>query len=316
VPSSEKLSFNKNPTSIEVQIDQMAARGLKIKDRDVLRRELQTIGYYRLSGYWLHFEEIAGENTTRSKKFKPGTRHEDITSLYIFDRKLRLIVMEAIERLEIALRASWVHNLAMEGGSHAFAHAQNFNDEKNHQERLLRLREAVKKSQETFISHYKRKYDRPADPPIWASAELLTIGELSKWYNITKETSIRAAIASDLGISSTDHMRSILQVLSLVRNICAHHGRLWNRQTTKRLPVFKEAKSYLVMDRKQKATPQNSLYNVLVACIIMLRKQSPRTTYASRVATLVRESTTMRQRVAMGFPSDWQKRDLWHLGMD
>lgn len=305
------MRYAKPATTIDQQAELMASRGLVIRDEVRLKRELSTIGYYRLSGYWLHFEEPPQNGATRSKRFKSGTRHEDVIDLYIFDRKLRLRIMEAIERLEVAVRASWTYRLSLAAGSHGHLDPANFRDRAKHTERLQRLDEAVRKSNEQFIRHYTGKYTRPPEPPIWAATEVLTIGELSKWYELTASRHVRADVATDLGISSTQDLSSILQVLSFVRNICAHHGRLWNRHTTKRLPNFREVAGEMVMDRKQPGTPQNSLYNVMVACLYMLRVQSPDTTYAKRLSDLVTEAATARQRMAMGFPGNWRERAIW-----
>lgn len=307
------MQYAKQPTTVDQQAALIASRGLVVRDEARLKRELLTIGYYRLSGYWLHFEEPPTNGDTRSKRFKSGTRHEDVIDLYIFDRKLRLRIMEAIERLEVAVRASWTYRLSLAAGSHAHLDPANFRDRHKHAERLQRLKEAVAKSNEQFIRHYTRKYTRPPEPPIWAATEVLTIGELSKWYELTASRQVRAEVAADLGISSTQDLSSILQVLSFVRNICAHHGRLWNRHMTKRLPAFREAGRELVMDRHRPGTPQNSLYNVMVACLHMLRVQSPDTTYAARLAALVMDAATARQRMAMGFPTDWRERPIWGL---
>ncbi len=306
------MIYNKTPTDILNQAALIASRGLVIRDQARLNRELLTIGYYRLSGYWLHFEEAPMPGQTRSKRFKSGTRHEDVLNLYIFDRKLRLIVMEAIERLEVAVRASWTHRMSLAVGSHAHLDSANFRDKRQHIQRLARLQDAVSKSNEPFIRHYMGKYSTPQEPPIWAASEVLTIGELSKWYELTALTKVRGEVANDLGISSTRDLSSILQVLSFVRNICAHHGRLWNRHTTKRLPAFREASRDLVMDKRNPGQTQNSLYNVMVACLHMLRVQSPNTTYAARFSQLIIESSTARQQMAMGFPSDWRRQPIWN----
>jgi abortive infection bacteriophage resistance protein len=80
---------------------------------------LRAIGYYRLGAYWLPFEQAALPGQTRSKKFAAGVSIDDIMSIYIFDRHLRAILMEAIERIEIAIRSRWTNRLALAHGAHA-----------------------------------------------------------------------------------------------------------------------------------------------------------------------------------------------------
>jgi abortive infection bacteriophage resistance protein len=307
------LRFSKPATTIEHQAQLLIDRGLVVKDRIRLERELRTIGYYRLSSYWLPFEQKALTPKTQSKVFKQGTRHEDVIECYIFDRKLRLIVMEAIERLEVAARASWTNRLALAHGPHAYCDPANFRDGRAHRDCLNRLKQSVDRSNDLFVKHYRDRYSDPPMPPLWIVTEIMTLGELSKWYGLTRSVDVRAQVAVDLGIASTNDMESIFQSLSFVRNICAHHGRLWNRRMTKRLPNCREIGDELMMDRKHPKTPQNSIYNFIIACLHMLSQQSPSTTYAQRLACLLRNESTNRQRASMGFPINWESRRIWGL---
>jgi abortive infection bacteriophage resistance protein len=97
----------------------LKGRGLVCADEALVRRWLVTVGYYRLSAYWLPYELPPSEGQTRSKTFPPDTAFESIVDIYTFDRQLRLLVMEASERIEIALRASWTHRLSLASGPHA-----------------------------------------------------------------------------------------------------------------------------------------------------------------------------------------------------
>jgi abortive infection bacteriophage resistance protein len=162
------LRFNKPAITIQQQAQLMIDRGLVVKDRTRLERELRTIGYYRLSAYWLHFEEPAPHGKTRSKIFKQGTRHENVIDHYIFDRKLRLIIMEAIERIEVAVRASWTNRFALAHGSHAQIVTNHFRNPWEHASMVSKLGNGVKRSKEVFITHYLEKYTEPYMPPIWA----------------------------------------------------------------------------------------------------------------------------------------------------
>ena len=105
----------------------------------------------------------------------------------------------------------------------------------------------VDKSEETFILYYKGKYTDPYSPPLWSATELMTLGELSKWFQATKDNKIKSQVGRDLGLPTKEIVEGTLQVLALTRNICAHHGRLWNRRTVKRLPKIKRFKDDLVL---------------------------------------------------------------------
>lgn len=307
------MRYSKPATSVAAQERLLARRGLKCSTPGLLELWLKTVGYYRLSAYWLPFESPANQSQTRSKKFVPGTQFEDVVRLYIFDRHLRLLVTEAIERIEIALRARWTNRLSLAVGSHGFMDASNFVDGYRHTNQYNRLVTRVRDSRETFIEHYHQKYTDPYIPPIWSVTETLTFGELSHWIVMTKDNSIRSAVAIDIGLPNKATLDGCLHVLSYIRNICAHHGRLWNRKTVKRLPAIKRFKQDLVYETGPKSRGQltNRTYNVLVLLMRLMKHQSADTTFPRRCYELV--STLSRsERQAMGFPADWRNRPIWH----
>jgi abortive infection bacteriophage resistance protein len=305
-----KAAYVKPATTIDQQADQLIERGLIVHDRERLLRELRTIGYYRLSAYWLPFELPAPKNRARSKQFQDGTRHEDIVELYIFDRKLRLLVMEAVERIEIAVRASWTNRLALAAGPHAHLDPTNFTNPWEHVGKVAQLARYISQSNEVFLEHYKNTYDVPYMPPLWASTESMTIGELSQWVAMTKDRSVRRHVADDLGLRTSEVVDSVLQVLAYVRNMCAHHGRLWNRRFVKKFMLIKRLRSELIILGTGEV--DNRIYNVLVVCLHMLRVQSPQTSFADRITALM-ETISEGQRDAMGFPRDWRERVTWSL---
>ena len=112
------MKFSKPATSIPDQIALLSKRGMIIEDEVAARHYMRFISYYRLRAYWLPFEVPAEEDGDHA--FRDGTRFEDVLTLYIFDRELRLLVLDAIERVEIALRAQWAHYMAMTHGPHGY----------------------------------------------------------------------------------------------------------------------------------------------------------------------------------------------------
>lgn len=282
-----------------------------IGDEELMRRWLLTVGYYRLSAYWLPFELPAPQGRTRSKQFPLGTDFSQIVDIYVFDRKLRLLMMEAIDRFEIAVRARWTNRFSVAHGSHAYMDSSHFGNGFQHAQLYSKLVTTTDQSSEVFIEHYRGKYTEPFMPPLWQVTELMTLGELSKWVEKTRDNNLKDEIARDLGLPNKETMESVLQLLSYVRNICAHHGRLWNRRTVKRAPRIKHFLSDMQIEfSKKQSHPENSIYNVIVVLSKTLRHQSPDTTFPQRIAGLV-ETRSIAQRRAMGFPDDWRKRPIW-----
>ena len=308
------MHFNKLPTTIDDQITLLIERGMQ-GNQSLMRRWLETVGYYRLSAYWLPFEVPPTDGQTRSKQFANDLQFDTIVDIYVFDRKLRLLIMEAIERIEIALRARWTNRLALAHGSHAHLDASVFQSGYDHIAFLSALANRAKDSNEVFVDHYRRKYTAPFMPPLWIVTELMTFGELSRWFAATKDPKIRSAVAKDLGLPSREVLEGTLQLLSYIRNICAHHGRLWNRHTVKRLPLIKRFSGDLVIGQVETGSgiqnqPANQIYNALVALIHMLRHQSQDTTFPQRVADLINSRSSANQR-SMGFPENWEARPCW-----
>lgn len=309
------MHYNKQSTTIDEQVNRLEDRGMLWKNHDLVRRWLNTVGYYRLSAYWLPMEEPPTDGRVRSKKFKAGSKFEDVVKIYVFDRKLRLLVMEALERIEIAVRSRWTNRLALEGGAHAHLSLQLYEKPKEHFAHVEALYESYKKSSEEFIRHYRRKYKTPDLPPLWACTELMTMGELSRWIEATQDTGLKKKLAQDLGLPSANTLSGTLHALSFVRNLCAHHHRLWNRRLVKRIPLIREFESDLIIEPQKGKTkkgnaPDNRLYNIFVILIKMLAHQSPDTTFPNRLRKLIDELND-KETKSMGFPVDWKSRPIW-----
>lgn len=305
------VKYSKTPTGIAEQVDLLIERGMAVPSREDAELWLASVGYYRMSAYWLPHEEVAPEGKVRSKRFKAGTHFNSIRDTYIFDRRLRLLLMEAIERIEIHLRSRWTYRLVHKYGAHAHLDHSLFGDGLRHSEQLVRLARSVDSSKETFVIHYKGKYTEPYSPPLWVATELMSLGELSKWFQATKDSSVKSAVAADLGLPSGQVTEGVLQVLSFVRNICAHHARLWNRRILKRIPKINHWNNDLVLvEHKGQRQNDNHIYNVLIVLLRLLDHQRTDSSFRMRLRGLL-EGVSSEHRRDMGFPGDWRQRPAW-----
>jgi abortive infection bacteriophage resistance protein len=305
------MIYNKPSLSFAEQITLLESRNMVCRDHALLLHWLKTVGYYRLSAYWLYFEEQAPSEKTRSKCFKPNTHFEDIIELYIFDRKLRLLCLEAIERIEIALRTTWVYHLSQHAGAHAHLDSDNFNSGYEHIKSLARLGSNIESNKKESVKHYHNKYQKPYMPAIWVVAETMTFGQLIEWQNITNSQKFHEEVAQLLGIKK-DQVYGTLKHLRFVRNTCAHHERVWNIRVYTKLPnimAIKNSTQEFTKYGGEKAL-DDRIYNTLVLLIYLLEQQGYPTSFAARVSALL--NTMPRQyRTAMGFPYDWYKRPIW-----
>ncbi len=279
--------------------------------KETAKQWLESVGYYRLSAYWLRFEAPPTNGAVRSKIFQHGSKFEAVTDLYIFDRRLRVLLLEAIERVEIHVRSRWTYQMSHAHGAHAHLKHELFSGGLNHAEQLVRLARSVEKSEETFILHYKGKYTEPYSPPLWAATELMTLGELSKWFQASRDNSIKSKVGQELGLPTKEIIEGVLQTLSYVRNICAHHGRLWNRRMVKRLPKIKRLRANLVLvEHGGEQVSDNRIYNVLVVVLHMLDRQKTDSTFRKRLHDLL-DGTSESALASMGFPENWRSRTIW-----
>ncbi len=114
------MKYVKPHLSYDQQADLLISRGMKA-DRSLLIKTLKSVSYYRLSGYWFPFRE-----SETSNNFKSNTSFDIIWERYIFDRRLRILLMDAIERIEIAIRSDIVYYFTKEHGPFGYLNKEKF----------------------------------------------------------------------------------------------------------------------------------------------------------------------------------------------
>lgn len=296
------MRYEKPPLTLEQQVAQLKRRGMIFTDEREAEQVLARLNYYRLTAYWFPFY-----SDPKTHDFRPGTRFDDVLVHYEFDRRLRLRVMDAIERFEIALRTQFAYQLAHRYGGWAYEDTDLFSNLRQHTSRLNTLDRELDRSQETFIQHYKRKYSAPQRPPIWIACEVMSLGLLSSLFDNLKQRADRKAIARDFGLDELV-LRSLAHHITFIRNICAHHGRLWNRKfaITTKLP---RRVSPDLQESLEPRFPQN-LYNTLVLLGYCLEQISDDGRWRKQVTELIGQYPQVDVS-AMGFPPDWETRPFW-----
>ncbi len=194
------MKYTKLPFSVEDQIDLLISRRMEIPDRDRAFHYLSHISYFRLRGYWIPFEMPDDE---KNHHFKEGTTFDHVLDLYIFDRKFRLLMLEAIERVEISFRAHFASELSLLSGSHFYLDDKYSHNTKIHQGLIESLQAEMNRSSELFIEYYRKTYGDPPLPPVWASVEVMSFGQLSVWFKNLKARNDRNRVArTDAGPDS------------------------------------------------------------------------------------------------------------------
>ena len=313
------LTYNKPPLSLDDLVGRVADRGLDIPDPGRARRYLQHIGYYRLSPYTIPFQQGRPDHLLRS-----GIAFDDVLDLYVFDRALRLLVMDALERVEVAVRAALTDHMSMTyADPHWYMDVAHFRDSRKHAEFLRivwrlcdeRLRGTPDAGEDSLVhrsalEHYLTTYGSPDLPPSWLMVETLTIGQLTSAYRNLGLRADRTAVARSIGLTAPV-LESWMHTYVRVRNICAHHGRLWNvgLGVYPAIPTS-PAVSWLEGDHTLPERSRKRLYPVLVSLQAVLNSVSPHSGWARRLHELL--STRPRLNLdGMGVPEGWADDQFW-----
>lgn len=325
---SKMSRYNKPYLTFEQQLELLKSRGLEVTNDIIALEYLRRLGYYRLSGYWypcrklipLAEQQTKSLRPRRSDEFIPGARFQDTVALYVFDKKLRLLILDAIERIEVAFRVDIAYLL---GEKDPFAYTNpdllhgNFTkkiDSKTgktrYQEWISKHDQLIKRSKEDFVEHYKAKYGLPL--PIWVAIELWDFGLLSVFYQ-GMAVKDKAVLANKYNIPDWQIMESWLRTLNYVRNVVAHHSRLWNRNLIDQ-PKLAKSGEMPAFDRFIGNTHMTSrVYVVLCILAHYMKIICPRSTWQIRVMKLIHsfpDSNYMNIQ-DMGFPAEWEQQVFW-----
>lgn len=291
------MNYYKKPfLSYDKQAQQLIKRGL-IAEKPKLIKVLKNIGYYRFTGY-LHIFKLENENYTK------GITLEQIYDIYRFDRQLRFLVIDAIERFEIHIRTSIVHILSEKYGAFGYMERKTLKgmDEKTYYRFINKCISNYERSQEDFIKHFKHKYGKcHILPPYWMLGNIFDFGMIYTLYK-GADLDTRRKVASYLNIDAKT-LSTWLRTVNTIRNICAHHSRLWNR--TFGSPRLPEGKEWDEIGRQNK-----KIFPILSVLKYSLYIIAPDTTWHQKFNNLLNDFPDIDLSL-MGFPENWKENDIW-----
>ena len=293
-----KEPFPKKALTFPAQVNLLRSRGMVVDDEAEAEFYLRHLNYYRLSAYWLPFE---ADHATHC--FRPGTNFRQVLNLYVFDRELRLLVIDALERLEVSVRTQWAYSLGHIHGAHAHLDPSIAFRRDRWESNLQSLETEVSRSDEIFIKHLTEKYAEDL-PPVWAVCEVMSLGLLSRWYANIKPMSTRTAIASVYALDQFV-LQSWLHYLTLVRNVCAHHSRLWNREfsVTPKIPLRNQALASCFQPESRRP------YNALLILLYCMDRIAPKHHWRRRLLALIDKHAVPMSE--MGAPTTWRAHPIW-----
>ena len=336
--------FKKPALSIEEQLALLVERGLQVSDSERACQYLEVISYFRLSAYMRPFQVPSSSK----HQFKVGALFSDIVSLYAFDRELRLLVMDSIERVEVAVRTA-INNVmsTVYSDPHWYLRDELFKANDQSRARLLeavhgKIKQEVRqfeherkrieahsslshsqktalierRKQEHYFRHYGLTYEEPALPPGWAMIEELSLGQLSRLFAGIARDRDKKAICKRFCVYP-ELLTSWLHTLTFVRNICAHHGRLWNRELAvkPKVPTSSRIKWAELGNSSHEGSGAGytgRLYIVLLILNYLMQQVSPDSEWNGRLKSLL-EKYPKVPIAPIGIPEQWQQDIFWRF---
>lgn len=290
-----KPTYTKPHLTYLEQIKLLQKRNLIVSNVDYAALKLSHINYYRLSAYARHF--YLEDGTT----FKEGTKFEDILNLYYFDKKLRNILFYAIEKIEVLLRTKYAYLIGQEFGPFGYVYLDHVYNPETQEKILLSIQAEVKRSKEVFVSHHFEKYDGKY-LPVWSMVEVTSFNTLSRLFSNLKEKQ-QNEIAFSLGLKASV-LRQWLHTITYVRNICAHHSRIWNKMLAVRPMKPRKNKTFESLNNTK-------IFFVLTMIIYLLEQiDGDEYDYKMQIKNLLKEYSDI-PIFNMGFPLKWEELDLW-----
>ncbi len=321
------MQFAKPPLTVDGQLNLLLRRGLQVSNPQRARSLLRSTTLFRLTPYMRPFQ-IADDP---EHSFRANARLAEIVDIYRFDSELRQLVMAAIERIEVAVRAAISNHMAPQYGAHWYMDERLFNRRYDHarllhdielqlqeeRRKFAREMEQIEKSaaspevkqqrienrkRDNYLRFYGEKYDVPPLPPSWAMLEEVSLGAISRLYQGLSRDKDRKEIAEQFGLPQSV-LESWLHTLTFIRNICAHHSRLWNRE------LSVSPKWPQILEPQFPAFNRRRFFALSVMLVYLVEHVGPDSDWVQKLHQLLARHQHVPHE-PMGFPADWQARLL------
>lgn len=298
------IPFQKEYQHADALVQLLLSRELAVDNPSKAEQYLKTINYYRLSAYMYPLLLVPKSE----HRFKTDANFRQVMMLYRFDKKLRLFMFNEIEKIEIAVRTAIVDECTSAfGDSFWMTNASYFIDSNKFQKTLALISHEIDKSHEEFIVHFKQTYSDPY-PPAWILAEILPLGVMTNIFINLKDSQVKKKIAQRFGLQLRVFV-SWMTIITVTRNACCHHARVWNKQNTLTpMNPRRTTHAWIIL-------PSNPLRVYYDLCIIkyFLDTISPNNDMGQKLRNLL-SAFPLVDPAPMGFPEGWENEELWEIG--
>lgn len=297
-----KTSFPKPYSSPEQIVQVLKSRGMLMKDEQKVENYLMNIGYHRLSAYIHPFYK----SPKRDLVLKEGTTFEQVLTLYRFDKKLRILLFNEIEKIEVAIR-SVLANVGCQELKEKFwiTKPEYFANQEKFTQTLTIIEKELASSKEDYIEDFRQNFIETY-PPAWMITEVLSFGNLNYIYSNIASNQLMKHIAGYFGLKP-QVFTSWLTVLANLRNMCCHHARIWNRDFMLNPAEPKKTKNAWIDISK---TDKKRIYYRLCIIRYFLSTVSPNNNFSENLSGLLTNFPSV-DIATMGFNKEWIDEDLW-----
>jgi abortive infection bacteriophage resistance protein len=305
-----KKLYSKPSLSYSDQLQQLKNRGLEVDSDSKAIHLLEKISYFRLSTYWYPLLK-----DKQNKLFKKDAKFQTAFLLYCFDRQLRKLVFAELEKIEIAVRAKMIYVLSHKYSPTWYSDPKLFTDKKLFNDTLSQIRSEFSRADEQFVVNYRSQYHDNSIPS-WIMLEVTSFGKLSILYSNLSTTKEKRDIAHSFGLDDST-FESWLHTIVYIRNICAHHSRLWNRvlRISPQMPLSPIKPWLRTTTRTNTLTGSiesinNRSYFVLSMILYLLKQVNPKNRFREALYRLFKRYPNVDPK-ALGFTDSWKTEPLW-----
>lgn len=289
------VPYTKPSMSPAQLVQQLKQRGLVIPDEARAQLYLDNIGYYRLSAYMFPF--LSEPKTAH--QYKPGTTFDQVLRLYRFDKKLRMLLFNEIEKIEVAFRAAVVSTVINRTGDIFWMTNPSYVNKGT----LSLIQKEYSHSTEDFIEHFKNTYS-DTYPPAWILSEILPFGNIT-WIYRNLSSGHKKAVAKKFYLHAPV-LESWMNIITLTRKSCGHHARVWNKVNA----IISNDMTGMTRPWIDSATDKRRTYYNICIIKYFLDIISPNNDFKEKLLALFGRFPEIDLK-AMGFSAAWESEPLW-----
>lgn len=313
------MAYSDKALTVDEQVELLCSKGI-VDEGDTLRKCLGNVSYHRLGGYWHPFK-LYNEDLS-DWRFREGTEFSVIWDRYVFDRQFRLLVFDAIERIEVALRDDLILNAAVDQGPFGYLDASSFPNIEvegddgsvlyNHDMLLGSIRSVVKRelrAENPAVTAFCNNHPEHGDYlPYWLLLEVVDFGTLAHIFH-GLPTNTKSVIARRYGLKRYSVIGSWFDMLRIARNRAAHHARFWNRKNIMKpeIPNRKNPEWHEPVDIE---LVKEKTFSTLTILKYLLGYIAPQSGWADRLEDLFAKHPNIDRRL-LGYPDNWQECPIW-----